>query len=47
MIDMSDRPYVHVRLAAIKFFLRHDFFSVSSIQPGASRRLKLISNSCA
>jgi hypothetical protein len=25
---VSDRPDVYVRLAAIKFFLRHDFISV-------------------
>jgi hypothetical protein len=24
MIDVTDRPNVYVRLAAIKFFLRHD-----------------------
>jgi hypothetical protein len=24
MIDMTDRPNVYVRLAAIKLFLRHD-----------------------
>jgi hypothetical protein len=25
MINVTNRPYVYVRLAAIKFFLRHDF----------------------
>jgi len=24
VIDVPDRPYVYVRLAAIKFFFRHD-----------------------
>jgi len=27
VIDMSDRPYVAVRLCPIKFFLRHFRFS--------------------
>jgi hypothetical protein len=32
MIDVPDRPYVYVRLAAIKFFLAHDSLRVAKIQ---------------
>jgi hypothetical protein len=39
MIDVSDRPDVYVRLAAIKFFLRHDSLRVAKIQRPEIRAL--------
>jgi hypothetical protein len=34
MIDVSDRPDVHVRLAAVEFFLCHNAFSVCGVPTG-------------
>jgi hypothetical protein len=28
VIDVSDRPDVHVRFAAVKFFLSHGYFAL-------------------
>ena len=33
MIHMTDRPNIHMRLAAIKFFLAHNFISNTGSQP--------------
>jgi hypothetical protein len=30
VIDVSDRPHVYVRLAAVKFLFRHEEYSVLS-----------------
>jgi hypothetical protein len=42
MIDMPDRSNVYVRLAAIKFFLRHDCSLPLFVIPEGDLRLSLL-----